>query len=49
MRVPGAGLSARRRGEAKHPGCQATSAGGVMTQRAETGSDGGRHSRLISP
>ena len=38
-----------RRGEAKHPGCQATSREGVRTQRAGTGSDDGRHSRLISP
>jgi len=40
---------APRLGEAKHPGCRATSREGARTQRAGTGSDNGRHSRLISP
>ena len=31
------------------PGCRATSRQGARTQRAGTGSDDGRHSRLISP
>ena len=46
MRVPGAGPSTRR---SETPGCRAASCEGARTQRGGTGSDDGRHSRLISP
>ncbi len=39
----------RRSPVAKHSGARATSRAGAGTQRAGTGSDEGRHSRLISP
>jgi hypothetical protein len=46
MRVARAGPSTRR---SEAPACRATSREGARTQRAGTGSDDGRHSRLISP
>jgi hypothetical protein len=46
MRVLRAGPSTRR---SETPGCRVTSREGARTQRAGAGSDGGRHSRLISP